>query len=435
MATIKLHAFERNINKKTLKVPVYIRLIHEKKPMYIRLNIDVDSQHFDFKTCQCTKKHEQYLDKNTKLTKKRLLAEDAIRVLEDRHYSSQALREHIEFKLNRKHGGSTTLMDVANPLIENLKKIKQSGWAGVIDNCCKWFNDWNGGDKPLISITYEVLNNYKIWLLTVSRKGNGIEPSTVISYFGALRAVFKEAKRLKLFPNDPDLDPFAVDGLIPPINPEGKPHNLSIDVVSKYEKVQPTLTGTARRTCDFVLLQFYFRGVDFIELAMARKAHVVDGYWIFKRYKNRTGKKGLTRPTVKVKITDKAYLILAQYNHPDLLIPVLDGFPVFPNGMIDIESNRKLYNTRYSHYLRDLKKIEKLTGIHISGKSMRYLWISMAEEEEEISLQTIKVGVGHSDREVNNRYKNNPKLKDKLQQRVDNANDLIQSKVNSIENL
>lgn len=424
MASVYLYVNPNYAHKE--RASVSLQITHLRKVKFCDLKIDIDPRHWDFDNHQLRRSHPEYQRKNSQLTEKLSIGQRAIEIVADRAITADGLKAYVTSKLVRGFG-PLTLQEACNDLVTILMEQKKTKWANHISNNVKWFNEWIGEDKPLTEIDSALLHRYKDWNLNVGRKGKGNTENTVISYLSAIRKVFSHAKKkMKAFPYDPELWPFD-DELFPEPNESGKEQEYDISVIQKLEELAPNLKGAIRRCVDFTLLQFYLGGPDFVELAMAIKSQIEKGYFVYKRYKNRSGKKAKSAPTVRVKISDKAYLILAQYNHEYLLMPVLDGIPTLPNGKPDKESYQTQYETRYGNHMRELKKVSKMIGVELSSKSMRYLTSSRATELN-ISIKDTNMLQGRVTPEMKmiNRYNNNPKVKKALQDRVDAANDKIQ---------
>lgn len=375
MASIKPFVRETDI-KKDGRVQVYLQLIHLRKVKYIPLDIHVNSNAFDFGTLKCTPKHNQYLTYNAKISQKVATAEAALIDLSDNAFSADSLTDHIKRKL-RTEGMPVTLSMVAQELVEHNIAIGSPGNGEVIDNVVKGFNKWNGGDAILTSIDYKCLLRYKKDLIV-----SGVKVNTISNYLRTLRAVFKHAIKTKQFPSG--LYPFET-GLVPsPVRGKNKSGHTTDKsqykkTITALEKIAPTLSNVYQRNQSeesfmqlvayCTLLQFYFQGCNFQDIVLAKRTDIKNGYWVFKRYKNRNDQ---DPATVTVKIIKKAQKIMDLYDS-EYIIPVCDDF--------DVRKELTHYKTRRKNFNRSLASLCKRMELKtkLTSYDMRYYWATIAD--------------------------------------------------------
>lgn len=364
MASIKLFAVKEDTSKDG-KVPVYLQLIHMRKPKYIPLKIWVTSAAFDFSEVKCTPKHDNYLTYNAKLSQKKAIADAALIDLADRSFTPESLAAHIKLKL-RNEGKPLTIGMISEEIQKINIKQGSPGNAKVYENVISTFTKWFKKDAVITDIDSKKLVDYKIHLIQTGKK-----PNTISNYLRTIKALFMfsgifTSEQIKtLFPRK-----------FIPGTPRGKKKPRDKTTIKALEKIAPTLTGFMKEVVYTTLLQFYFQGCDLIDIVLNRDFQIENNYLSFERYKNRAD---TDPPAVTVKIIPKAKKILDYFKSirnedSDFLVPICEDF--------DARVNLSLYETRRRNFNRSLALVCEKVGLkkeeYLSCKDMRYYWATIA---------------------------------------------------------
>lgn len=278
-------------------------------------------------------------------------------------------------------------------------ELKQSGREGnaiahttAVKSLTKHFN----GDIALSAINYNQLKGY-----VLAKQVEGISNTSIGAYLRSIRAIYNEAVRRGIIP---DAEPFK-RGLIPARSKTVKKAipKLFIDLL---EKERHKLDGTYKDAVNFVLLQFYFRGMDFVDLVRLTHASIINGNVNYIRYKNRN-KEAVQQ--LCIKITAKAAAILKEYNNTKYVLPYcVDGITF-----------TELANIRKSVY-GYVNRVCKSLGINqrITSKVIRHTWITIADSVTD-KYHLVKYAAGHAMGDITETYiKYN-------QAEIDELNDMV----------
>jgi hypothetical protein len=223
-----------------------------------------------------------------------------------------------------------------------------------------------------------------VWFLQSQGLKNGIY--AYMSHLGLLYA-WAKGKRVE--------NPFYET--MPKMLEQKKKTPLTKSDIVLLEKYTSENTNRTLRVKIF-LLQFYFGGIDLIDLGLLTYSkNYKRGRISFKRYKSRNKRNG--GATIDIKVFPKAQDILNEFKSGDRLVPVI------PNPIINSKINRK-YNIFLVGNNAPLRTAAKEIGIDetISSKVSRNTFKTIGRKELKLDNEIIKQIQGHSLTGIDKRY-------------------------------
>ncbi|MFI5221590.1 MAG: phage integrase SAM-like domain-containing protein [Bacteroidia bacterium] len=399
------------LQKRTGKQPVYFELIHNRRhtPIGTGINIHTTQWNKINKGKSWIVNHENSNRYNSMILEQ---LNKINRILEDhlnKPISIESLRTKIldsigtaKPSMNNGHqSNSNYIGSFTDEHCQTLLTLNRAGLARSYKNAVNQLVNYKGSDFLIAEMDFTLLNSFKVHLLQ-----KGISKNTIGAYFRAYRRLWNISPLHKNFKKENY--PFE-RGLIPG-RQRTKKKSIGIEPIKVLENYSGKLSGTEQLAVDCLLLQFYFRGMDFIDVVLIKGGQVTDGYLEGQRYKNRDK----DNPSFfTVKIIPKAQKIIAKYASPNrkYILPVLDGIDLefdFKQVLKTHQGNNEeafkyaakqdaKYNGKRSVLYKSINKLFKRIGldIKVTSKAIRHTWITIADSKTE-KFHLVRYAAAHN---------------------------------------
>lgn len=265
-------------------------------------------------------------------------------------------------------------------------------------------------DMPINNITYEWLNEYKLYKITQTRCN---EPG-VMNYLKNLRTVYKEAQRRKSLSVKQD-NPFLT--LIKNFKKETvisfPPEKIK--AFQNYKSTKKTISDEKifllNRRIAITMFQFYIGGHDYCDIPRLKWVNIKPKRrLVFKRYKNRNKPNG--GPLVDNYLCNEAVNIIETYGNKK----TERIFSYIP----DLKTDYKGYALERHRHINELIAISKnINSERLTSKSMRYIFRTYAGELLTPDLIITRLQ-GHVSNSVSFNYQGaiSNEVKDQLHQKI-----------------
>ena len=385
MATVKLFLYDYYKKQDSNKVPLYIRIIHNRKPKYISLGINVDpKKEWDAENLRVKKCFPNSSRVNTFIAKKLVEAEKLALDMEEKKttLTKQRIRHEIYGK------PTEDFIAFGKMLSQRLNKTGKTRTEIRYKSVLRKLQRYLDG-KPFTfdDFTVSFLHEYEAHLKSI-----GNEINTIHTNLKTLRAMLYIAIREDKFPQEKN--PFFKFKLK---KAPTKKERLSMDEIRKLANLQLREGTNIYHTRNAFLFSFYCAGIrigDLFQLKWKNVAEILD-YQM-----------GKTKQYRRIKLVKQAKGILDCYR-PEVINPEYFIFPFLKN---DIDySNEKFLMTQISSktvivnkHLKELaNKIE--TKKKITSHIARHSFADIARKKG-MKLYDISKALGHSSLAITEKY-------------------------------
>lgn len=308
MASIKVLLWKKK--NKEGKYPLAIRIIKDRKPIYIYVGHYIAEDHWDEANQRVKKSHPNSTRLNNLIAQKLAEVNDKLIELETakNDTTAQVIKETITAKNN------SSFFAQAEIYLDNIKTSGRYNRYVSEEPRIRRFKEFlNNRDITFQEITVALLNKFKAWL-----KGtHGISERTVMNYFILIRTIYNQA--IKAHAADPKYYPFGRDKIVIK-NPDTVKIGLSIEEVKKLEEVELSKDTYQHEARNVWLFSFYFAGMRVSDVLRLKWSDFQNDRLFYSMGKN--NKAG------SLKVPEKALAILNQYSKKDrkhnLVFPELE---------------------------------------------------------------------------------------------------------------
>jgi len=389
MATLKIIIDTRTI-KKDLTSPIYLRLIHLRKTLNIKLGLYIEAKHWNPKIQKVKLKHPNAKRWNITLTDKKLKAEKALLDIEE-HINNKSAHElkdliistlypHMKKATKKRH----SLFEFTNKIIQELETAQKHATAKTYHYDILAFKRFRKGkDIYLDEIDYDFLKAFEAHTL-----GRGVSQNGLSHYMKTLRAVLNRAIRSEAL--DPNCYPFRFY-----IIRRQKTIKRAIDksYFNKIKDLELVQETTLWHTKNYILFMFFTQGMNFRDMTLLKNENIQNDRLVYIRRK--------TKRIYNIKITDKAKEILDYYNLRNESQPHPKGylFPILPhNYSEDTEKDHKMYNSALKYMNDSCNTIGDLCGLKtkLTTYVIRHSWATIGKKLG-IATNVIQEALGHAD--------------------------------------
>ncbi|NOU17747.1 MAG: site-specific integrase [Bacteroidales bacterium] len=373
--------------------PIFIRVIEDRKPRYIKTGFnctekDWDSKENRFRTnyrkaedLQKAKDHER----NNELLLKKL--NDANKVIkdliaDDNVISSEQVKEEM---LRAKSVGKHSVLSFIDKVVEEKRRLGNLGTAKCYKDLGKSFETFlteqNKTDVVFKEITYSFLKKYENYFLSKGATGNGIS-----FYMRSLRAVFNRAIQEKVCKIE--MYPFN-SYKIASLSSKTAKRAITRDEIEKIKGVDLEDDAQKIRSKNLFLFSYYCRGLNFVDMAMLKWKNIKDNRLGYIRQK--------THKPYNVLLLAPALEILSYYKQKfyrgdkSYIFPILDEDKHKTQESINNRLHKVLGQTN-----KDLKVIgnEAKLSIPLTTYVARHTYATVMKRSG-VSTSIISEALGH----------------------------------------
>lgn len=342
MASIKVVLWKKK--NKEGKYPLAIRIIKDRKPIYIYVGHYVEEAHWDGANQRVKKSYPNSTRLNNLIAQRLAEANDKLIELETNKNDTTArvIKETITAKSNSSFFAQVEIY---------LDNIKTSGrynrYVSEEPRIRRFKAFLNDRDITFQEITVALLNKFKAWL-----KGkHGISERTVMNYFILIRTIYNQA--IKAYAADIKHYPFGRDKIVIK-NPESLKIGLTANEVVSLEKCKPS-DDNEKHAKNLWLFSFYFAGMRVGDVLRLKWSDFQDGRLFYSMGKN--NKAG------SLKVPVKALSILMQYpkgnRKHDLVFPELEVVEDM-SDLYEVQRKTSYAVKRINEALVEVAKVAKI---------------------------------------------------------------------------
>jgi site-specific recombinase XerD len=399
LAKLVFWKYQKN---KSEESPIFIRVIEDRKPRYIKTGFNAREIDWDFKeNCFKTKyrkseelhKIKEHQRNNLILRKKLDEANDLIKGLieDDTVISSEQVKQEI---IRSKNIGKHSILRYIETLIEEKKKLGKYGTA-------KCYNDLNNSlmafmlnqNKSEISfkeITPAFLKKYEESFWAKGATGNGIS-----FYMRSLRAVINRATKDKICKKEHY--PFN-DYNIASLSTETVKRAISKDDIDKVARFEVESNSQMFRSKNLFLFSYYCRGINFVDMANLKWNNINGNRMTY--FRQKTGKYfdiELLKPAINILSHYKECFYKGENSY---IFPILDENKHKSQVSVRNRLHKVLGQTN-----KDLKVLGERHGIKtkLTTYVARHTFATVLRKSG-ASYSTIKDSMGHSDEHTTQIY-------------------------------
>ena len=289
---------------------VIFRITHIKKVYTINSGVSLQKCFWNIKNREVERAYPNSKLLNIKLSKQHFKIEQALLVLDD-DFTIEKLKNMLSGKpINQP---AETFQVFSNKVIQQMFEAKRTGNAMVYKTAVDRLINYCGRDVSFSDINYQLLDEFKHYLLT-----SGLKQNSIANYFRSIRAIYNKAIKLKVV--DRAHYPFY-DITIK--SEKTSKRAISKEELQKVAHIPLEENSTSWRSLNYFLLSFFLRGISFTDLAYLKHSNIIDGRIEYKRRK--------THKNYSVKLFGTAETIINKFcmeGHSYLL-------PVLPNDIIE----------------------------------------------------------------------------------------------------
>jgi len=359
--------------------PIALRITHHRIPLYIVLEYSVEEKHWDqlsqtiLPDC---KKYKNLSRVNNSIQRKRIEADEIIDVLTVTGEINQLTASDLKKKIINR-SARITVKSFTNEIVAQFKFSKKLGNASVYEQALSFLERHT--KEP--DITFEELNFNVIKKLESGHLAEGNSLNSLSFYLRTLRAIYNRAIKAGIVKRD--LYPFTSYSIR-----ETKTVKRAISKVEiqKIIKLSLPAESPAWHARNYFLFSFYNMGMNFMDIALLKRADVNGGRLEYIRAK--TGK------AYSIKLLDPAIQILELYlkdqKPEDFVFPIIKRTEL-ADQLMDIQNERKNSNS----YLKQIAKSCSITS-NLTSYVARHSWATIAKNLN-VPVSVISEGLGHED--------------------------------------
>ncbi len=277
--------------------PIMLRVIKDRKPKYISLNLSCSKSLWNDKENIPSKKHPLYNSIVNKINKKKLEASKLIIGLETDDLELSA--EQIQLKLKAEIKNKVSVFNYFNETIEKLEKSNRIGYANIFKSTKNSFMKFrNNKDLNFLDITPSLILKYEEWFYERDVKMN-----SVFVFLRTFKTLINNAKKEGI--TKTDFNPFKDISFTKFRRIKTSKRAISKDEIisiSKLDIKEGTALSDAR---NYFLFSYYSRGINFIDMANLKWSNIANNRLIYERKK--------TKELLSIGLLDPAKLILDYY--------------------------------------------------------------------------------------------------------------------------
>lgn len=367
--------------------PLYIRITHERESRYVRLDIDLEKEHWNQERQIVRKSHPRH-DKINRYLRVKKLDSDTL-ILELKQFKPAADIDLMQKVLETgsldgiKKTGRVEFLSFAEELRTGFKQqgsLQRYKNYGTVLNKLRDF--WPKKKIYFDDIDVQFLRRFETYL--ISEYGNAI--NTVGNNMKKIKRVFNVA--INEGKIAADMYPFRIYKI--PSEPVTK-SKLTQNEIKAIEDLELTPGTRIFDSKNIFLFAYYCRGMRFGDAVTLTWSSIRDGYLDYDMRK--TGKR------IYLKLTDQALQILSHYrgegkpNPNHFVFPLLDNRKDYSDKNFlskQISSKTALVN-KYLKDIRSLTEINENITTHIARHSFAQL-----ANKKNVRLLDIKDMLGHS---------------------------------------
>tara|TARA_B100000963_G_scaffold132435_1_gene115331 strand:+ start:786 stop:2033 length:1248 start_codon:yes stop_codon:yes gene_type:complete len=413
MATLKIIIDTRTVKRDSTS-PIYIRLIHHRKTINIKIGLYLNAMHWNAKQQKVKLTNPNAKRWNVMLTDKRLKAEKALLEIEDdiNNKTADELKEIIIAKLfphkakaeKQKRFG---LYEFTNKIIKELETANKHATAKTYYYDIGAFKKYlKGKEIYLDQIDYDFLKGFEAFSL-----GRGVNQNGVSHYMKTLRSVLNRAiKSGALYQNSYPFRFYIIR--------TRKSVKRAID--KKYfEKIKElTLKKESDlwHTKNYILFMFNTQGMNFKDMCLLKRKNIHEDRLVYIRRK--------TKRVYNLKLTKQAKEIISYYVSRLQTIPNVNRFifPILPSHFgANASADHKMYNSALKYMNDRCNIIGELCGLDrpLTTYVIRHSWATIGKKMG-IPTNVLQEALGHADLATTEAYLDC--FEDKV---VDEANERI----------
>lgn len=385
MATVKLLLYDYYKKKDSNESPLYIRIIHNRKPKYISLGIIVDrDKDWDEKRLRVKKSYPNATRVNNYIVKKLAEAEALALELESKKqsFSKQRLRNEI---LGTPSGDYISFARLQIKRMDDTDKVRTANRYRTVINKLEKF--LKGKPFTFEDFTLPFLHDYQAYLKAIPNDVN-----TIHSNFRVLKTILYIAIREDKSPQEKN--PFFKFKLKKSPTKKERLTLEEIEILSTINLEEGRNIFHARNA---FLFSFYSAGIRVSDLLQLKWKNVetILNYQM-----------GKTKRYRRLKVVTKAQNILDIYRTEevdleDYIFPFLSNDVDYSNSKFlakQLSAKTTIFNT-------NLKKLSNRTGItkNISTHIARHSFADIARKKG-MSIYDISKALGHSSLGITERY-------------------------------
>ncbi len=357
-------------NKKVDKFPLVIRVRHKGIPKNIQLGYKLTLGQWNDKKSLIKSSFPNSKKANHIVNKKWLTTQQVISEYEpflktmsvyeivDLIYTSFKNEEEERLKvLYKEKGAATFLKPYGDKVIERYIKAKRFGSADAIKNAIVFIKKYNGGrDILLTTITELFLEDLESYYLGQGNNLNGLGV-----HLRAIRRIYNLAIKDSQTEITLEHYPFGKNGYSIK-QQKTKKRAVSLDMIESIVKLEYPVESPLWHHKNYFLINFYMRGMNFMDIAYLTVGSIKKGRL---QYKRRKTKRGNNVKEFDILIPENVKSIFEYYlegkSGNDLIFPILDH-------VIDTESEDRVYEVyknRRRNHIRRLGTIGKNVGLDV----------------------------------------------------------------------
>jgi len=376
MSTVKIILKKDKINKKG-EVPLYIRIIKDRKAKFISLGIKIMQKDWNYNQSKVRKSHPNSQRMNNFIAHKIAEAEGIVLDMETKsnYVSPKSIKENIMGTSPQNF--LQYFLNYINNLEKNGKYINYRNTKTIYS---KLKNYIGKNDFAFDELTVTFLKNYETYMS--NKLGNSV--NTIHTSMKIIRRIINEAIREDLFP--PEKSPFMKYKLK---TEKTKKEFLTEEEIKKVEELVLEKDSMRNHHRNIYIFATYAGGLRISDIIQLKWSEY-DGERILVSTKK-------TKNIVSVKLPDKAKEIIKSYKTKK---SVADHY-IFPFLKNDVNySDKSLFNAISSHTAytnKDLKVIAKMAGIdkNIHFHTSRHTFATRALKKG-MRIEYVSRLMGHS---------------------------------------
>ncbi len=348
----------------------------------------IPSKYFNIKTKEIKRTCPDYLTLNQQLN----LLKDKINQVEKRirfkKISAEDIKElFLSIDTDQQHikQNKIDLLYFGKFSSDLQSELKAKGKHGTAET----YN--NATSKLLMYLLVDIKINKLAYIHLIGFKNycidQGLSTNTISTYISKIRAIYNEAcSRIEY---KPEFSPFK-KGLI--TYERTRKRNLNIESLQQLKSLN--LKGSQERCRDLLLLSFYLRGLDIIDILTINK--IENGYINHTRQK--LGDK--MSLMLSIKVEPEAFDIINKYSvdNSKYLLP-------FYKYDLKDENGYTKYKTLLRNIYREKNNIlkEHKLDIELNFKTIRHSWATVARQQN-VSYDIIQASLGHKNTDITDVY-------------------------------
>lgn len=392
MATLSFYLKKRKTNKER---PLYLRITHNRESRYMRLDINLEEEHWNQERQVIRKSHPRHEKINRYLTVKKLDSETLL--LELKQFKPGANIDLMQKVLETgsldgvRKTGRVEFLSFAEELRLGFKaqgSLQRYKNYGVVLNKLRDF--WPKKKIFFEEIDVQFLRRFETHL--ISKYKNSV--NTVGNNMKKIRRVFNVARDEEIISSE--MYPFRIYKIPSKPTTKSKLSPKEIKVIEELDLKAGTRVFDSK---NIFLFAYYCRGMRFGDAVTLKWKSIRDGHLDYEMRK--TGKR------IYLKLTDQALNILKRYRGKEKPNPNHFIFPLLDNRKDYSDKNylTKQISSKTTLVNKYLKKIRSLTQIdeNITTHIARHSFAQLANKNN-IKLLDIKDMLGHSNVETTMSY-------------------------------